>query len=265
MNESYRGSRMPALFIGHGSPMNIVQQNEFTKSLEEVKKKLPKPDCILVISAHWMTKGTYVTCSENLIQGFDFYGFPDELYRVQYNPKGSPDCARSVIQLSGPEGRIKCDYSRGLDHGSWAILKVLFPEADVPVIQMSIDQTKPPEYHYKLASKLSILRDRKILVIGSGNIVHNLRSIDFKDMDAEPFSWAVEFDMKVKGFLKDKMHSELLNYKQLGNVASMSVPTPEHYLPLLYVIGMQGESDELNFIYEGFQNKAVSMRSFIIG
>ncbi|MGE5683391.1 MAG: 4,5-DOPA dioxygenase extradiol [Bacillota bacterium] len=263
-NQPNENRKMPVLFIGHGSPMNIVLQNEFTRSLEKMKERMPKPKCIMVISAHWLTKGTYVTCSDKLIQGFDFYGFPDELYNVQYNPKGSPEYARAVIQLSGPENRIKCEYSRGLDHGSWAILKLLYPDADIPVLQLSIDQTKAPEYHYRLAQKLSVLRERGFLMIGSGNIVHNLRTIDFQNIDAEPFSWAIEFDNKVKELLKGRMHKELMNYKEYGNIATMSVPTPEHYLPLLYTIGMQSESDKLEFIYEGFQNKAISMRSFII-
>ncbi|MGE5496953.1 MAG: 4,5-DOPA dioxygenase extradiol [Syntrophothermus sp.] len=255
---------MPVLFVGHGSPMNIVQENAYTKSLMAIKSKLPAPRCILVISAHWLTKGTYVTCSENPVQGFDFYGFPKELYEVKYLPKGSPECAKAIINLSDIENRIKCEYSRGLDHGSWAVLKLLYPNADVPVVQMSIDSTKPVSYHYTLAKKLRALRENRVLILCSGNIVHNLRAIDFENVNAEPFSWAVEFDRVVGEMIAGKKHSELMDYKRLTETASMAVPTPEHYLPLIYTLGLQTDSDNIETIYEGFQNKAVSMRSFIL-
>lgn len=262
--------KMPVLFIGHGSPINIILKNNFTKSLEKLGKNLPRPEAIMVISAHWLTGGTYVTCMEKPRTIYDFYGFPHELYELKYPSPGSPDSARFLTE-SVRESRIKCSIEWGLDHASWAVLKHMYPEADVPVFEMSLDYSfnewhpKPIQYHYDLASELSELREKGVLIIGSGNIVHNLGLIDFSNIDAKPYSWAVEFDEKVKSNLINNNHRELINYQNLGRAAYLSVPTLDHYLPMIYAIALQEKDEPLTFTYEGFQYSSVSMRCFKIG
>ena len=261
---------MPVLFIGHGSPLNVVQANNFTKSLTELGRNLPKPKAIMVISAHWLTEGTHVTCMEKPRTIHDFYGFPEELYRINYPSPGAPSCAKSVID-SVKSVRIKGNIDWGLDHASWAILKHMYPEADIPTFEMSLDYSfnewnpKPLRYYYNLASQLYELRKRGILIIGSGNIVHNLRLIDFEQTDAQPFDWAVEFDEKVKENLIRMDHKDLLNCENMSRAASYAVPTLDHYLPMVSVIALQQKSDPLTFVHEGFQNASISMRSFRIG
>jgi 4,5-DOPA dioxygenase extradiol len=266
----YSGEKMPVLFIGHGSPMNVVLRNEFTKSLTELGRTLPRPRAIMVISAHWLTEGTYVTCMQQPRTIHDFYGFPDELYEMSYPSPGAPSHAKSVIE-SVKTAKVKCDTDWGLDHASWAILKHMYPKADIPVFEMSLDYSfnewhpKPLRYHYDLASQLAELRKRDVLIIGSGNIVHNLRLIDFRDIDARPFEWAVEFDEKVKSNLVDRNHEELINCEAMGRAASYAVPTLDHYLPMIYVIALQEKNERITFIYEGFHYASVSMRCFRIG
>jgi 4,5-DOPA dioxygenase extradiol len=263
--------KMPVLFIGHGSPMNIILENDFTRSLVELGKRLPKPRAILVISAHWLTDGTYVTCAENPRMIYDFYGFPDALYQVSYPSPGSPDDARFVAELE-KGSNVRCDYSWGLDHASWAILKHIYPSADIPVIEMSLDYSpyngwnrQSLQYFYDLGKQLMSLRDRDILIIGSGNIVHNLRVVDMDNMDAKPYGWAIEFDEKVKTDLLNGNHKDLLDCQNMSHALSLSVPTLDHYLPMIFAIAMQEKDDELSFTYEGFQNRSVSMRCFKIG
>jgi len=261
---------MPVLFIGHGSPMNIVQTNQFTKSLTELGRSLPKPRAILVISAHWMTEGTYVTCMEKPRTIHDFYGFPEELYETNYPSRGAPSYAKSITE-SVKTVKIKCDIDWGLDHASWAILKHMYPEADVPVFEMSLDYSfnewypKPLQYHYDLATQLVELRKRGVLIIGSGNIVHNLQMIDFSHIEAEPYAWAVEFDEKTKSNLIDRNHKNLMNYRSMGMAASYAVPTLDHYLPMICVIALQQKDERITFTYEGFQYGSISMRCFRIG
>jgi len=266
-----RPERMPVLFIGHGSPMNVVLKNSFTNRLAELGRQLPRPRTILVISAHWLTEGTCVTCMDKPKTVYDFYGFPDALYRIRYPSSGSPDDAR-LVKESVRSAHIECNYDWGLDHASWTILKHMYPSADIPVIEMSLDyspynewQPKLTKHYYDLAAELAPLRDRGILIIGSGNIVHNLRLIDFKDMDATPYDWALEFDEKVKRNLISRNHEELLNCRDMDKAASLSVPTLDHYLPMVCALGLQEEDEPLNFIYEGFQHGSVSMRAFQIG
>jgi len=269
MTERYSDQPMPVLFIGHGSPMNVIEKNEFTKSLRELGRSLPKPKAIMVISAHWLTGGTYVTCAATPKTIHDFYGFPEELYEIKYPAPGAPDYAKSVTE-SVKSVKVKCDGEWGLDHASWAILKHMYPGAEIPTFEMSLDYSfnewhpKPLLYHYKLASQLTELRKKGILIIGSGNIVHNLRLIDFEHTDAPPFEWAVEFDEKVKENLIRGNHKELLNCETIGKGASYAVPTLDHYLPLAYVIGMQQKGENVTFTHEGFQNSSISMRSFRI-
>jgi 4,5-DOPA dioxygenase extradiol len=259
---------MPVLFIGHGSPMNIVLDNNYTKSIVKLAKQFPKPRAILVISAHWLTNGTYVTCVNKPKTIYDFYGFPDELYRVSYPSPGSPENAELAIKTVKSTD-IKCgDW--GLDHAAWAVLKHMYPAADVPVFEMSLDYSpynnwnpKSIEFHYKLGSELAPLRERGVLIIGSGNIVHNLGLIDF-DIDAKPVEWAVKFDGEIKQALVSGTHERLIKYLGIGKEALYAVPTLDHYLPMIYAIGLQKKEDKLEFIYEGFQHGSISMRAFQI-
>jgi len=259
---------MPVLFIGHGSPINVIQENSFTKSLAQLGKSLPKPEAIMVISAHWLTDGTYVTCMAKPRTIHDFYGFPEELYRINYSSPGAPGHARAVTQLI--KG-VQCDTNWGLDHASWGILKHMYPKANIPVFEMSLDYSfndwdpKPLRHHYRLGSQLSELRSKGIMIIGSGNIVHNLRLINFERMDAKPFDWAVEFDQRVKQNLIERRHEELLNCESMGEAAPYAVPTLDHYLPMVYVISLQAKGEHITFTYEGFQNASISMRCFRIG
>jgi 4,5-DOPA dioxygenase extradiol len=263
--------KMPVLFIGHGSPMNIILKNDFTQRLLELGEELPKPETILVISAHWLTDGTFITGAEKPKTIYDFYRFPDELYQQNYPAPGSPNNAKMISELiNNPV--IKLDYSWGLDHASWAILKHIYPKADLPVIEMSLNYSpyngwKRPSLHYfyDLAKQLAPLREKDILIIGSGNLVHNLRVVDMKNMYAKPYEWAIEFDEKVKADLLDGNHKDLLDCQNMNLSTSLSIPTLDHYLPMIFAIGLQENNDPLEFIYEGFQNRSVSMRCFKIG
>jgi 4,5-DOPA dioxygenase extradiol len=258
-----RGSLMPVMFIGHGSPMNAIANNGFTKSLSGVMGLLnEKPDAIMIISAHWLTKGTLVTTTDKPSTIYDFGGFPEELYRIQYPAPGAPEIANETskaITLSV----VGKDPLRGLDHGAWTILRHIVPSADIPVFQLSIDFAKQPEYHYNLAKELYVLRKKGVLIIASGNIVHNLYQIDFDD-NAKPYDWALEFDAKIEKLLSERNDKALIDYMFLGNAARLSVPTNDHYLPMLYTLGSTKSNESLQNIYTGIQNASISMRSFII-
>ena len=269
LGSAAKSETMPALFIGHGSPMNAIANNDYTKSLTNLGRGLPKPNAILVVSAHWLTQGTYSTCMEKPRTIHDFYGFPDELYSIEYPSPGAPNYAKIATKLSN--GQIRCDNEWGLDHASWSVLRHMYPKADIPVFELSLDysfnewQSKPLRYHYRLASQLAELRTEGVLIIGSGNIVHNLRVIDFENVDAEPYDWAVEFDEKIKNDLIHENHGALLDCESKGISTSYAVPTLDHYLPMIYVVALQAKNEPLKFIYEGFQNRSISMRSFQIG
>lgn len=262
--------KMPVLFIGHGSPLNIILSNSYTESLVRLGKELPKPKAIMVISAHWLTNGTYVTCNENPRLIYDFYGFPSELYQVKYPSFGSPEVAEFTSEFVRSV-QVKCNNNWGLDHASWAVLKHMYPQADIPIFEMSLDYSfnewnpKTVKYHYDLASELGKLRRKGVLIIGSGNIVHNLGMIDFSNIDAKPFDWAVEFDEKVKSNLLSGNHKYLIDYRNMGRTAPFAVPTLDHYLPMIYAIALQQKDDALEFVHEGFQYGSISMRSFRIG
>jgi len=263
--------KMPVLFIGHGSPMNIIADNDFTRSLVKLGKDLPKPGAILVVSAHWLTEGTFVTCEEKPKTIHDFSGFPEELYRINYPSPGSPVDARLITETV-KKPAVKCSTEWGLDHASWMILKHIYPKADIPVIEMSLDyppyderDLKTLQYYYDLAKQLNFLRDRNILIIGSGNIVHNLNAADFEYTNAKPYDWAVEFDEQVKRNLLDRNHKALLDFQNLTPAKVLSVPTFDHYLPMVFAVALQGKDDALTFTHEGFQNASVSMRCFKIG
>jgi len=255
--------KMPAVFIGHGSPMNIIYNNQYTQSLVKLANDLPIPENILVISAHWLTRGTFIMKTAAPIQIYDFSGFPKELYAVKYPARGNAELAETIKK------ELKIDHVRtsgdwGIDHGAWSVLKHMFPEANIPVIQLSIDITKPAEYHYELGKMLGFLRDRNVLVIGSGNIVHNLRIVDFNHIDGPVVSWAERFDSKVKKALIAGDHQTLINYRDLPS-HELAIPTPDHYLPLIYIVGMQANGDAITFPYEGFQHASLSMRSVRVG
>jgi 4,5-DOPA dioxygenase extradiol len=262
-------SKMPVLFIGHGSPLNIILDNSFTRSLAHWGNSLPLPRAIMVVSAHWLTNGTFVTCVKRPGTIHDFYGFPTELYETDYPSPGASDEARAVTEMVR-KAPVTCDLEWGLDHASWAILKHMYPKADIPVFEMSLDyrygerDPKPLRYHYDLARELSPLRQQGVLIIGSGNIVHNLGVIDF-NTDAKPYDWALDFDGQVRDCLVNRRHSDLLEYQGMGKAALLSVPSLDHYLPMIYAIGLQAQEDELGFLHEGMQNASVSMRCFRIG
>ncbi len=263
-NELKTTEQWPVLFIGHGSPMNAIMDNAFTRGLTTLGKSFKeKPNAILVVSAHWLTRGTHVMVSEKPKTIYDFGGFPDELYQIKYPAPGSPGFAKETKQLIKSANTIE-DENWGLDHGAWTILLHLFPNADIPVFQLSIDYSKEPRFHYDLAAELKALRKKGVLIIGSGNIVHNLYQIDF-DTNAKPFGWAIEFDELVKDKLLKKKYSALIDYPSLGQASKLSVPTNDHYLPMLYALGLSERNEELKFVYEEIQNASISMRCFQIG
>ncbi|MEN6565853.1 MAG: 4,5-DOPA dioxygenase extradiol [Veillonellales bacterium] len=255
---------MPALFIGHGSPFNAITQNSFTESLKALTGKLPKPEAILVISAHWLTTGTHVGCNQHPKTLYDFFGYPRKLYQLTYSCPGSPKYAQLIKDIV-QSASVACDNNWGLDHAAWAVLLHIYPAADIPVLEMSLNCSKSPEYHYQLGAELLRLRQQGVLIIGSGNIVHNLRLANSADIDAKPFPWAKEFDSAVKNCLLNARHKALIEYKKLCDHADLAVPTNEHYLPLLYIIALQQPEDRISFIFEGIQNASVSMRSFMLG
>jgi 4,5-DOPA dioxygenase extradiol len=252
-------NKAPVMFIGHGSPMNIISNNDFTDALKTVGKKIQKPAAILVVSAHWLTKGTYVTVNQSPSQIYDFYGFPDELYNVIYTPKGSPEIAQQICDIS--KGVIKLSSDWGLDHASWAVLYYIYPEADIPVLELSLDIHLSVEEHALIGAMLSSMRDNNVLIIGSGNIVHNLYEIDPR-MDGEPYQWAVEFDKSIKEII-DKREFDKLSHYETIQYARKAAPTIDHYLPLVYFTSLVNENDEISYIFEGIQNGSVSMRSII--
>jgi 4,5-DOPA dioxygenase extradiol len=255
---------MPLVFIGHGSPMNAVQQNEFTGSLSALGKRLPRPRCILVVSAHWVTEGTFVTGASHPRQIYDFYGFPEELYEIAYSPQGSNETANRVKAL-GKSVPVAPNSQWGIDHGSWAVLKHIYPNPDIPVIQLSLDGSRDEREHFDLASFLLPLRSEGVLIVGSGNIVHNLRLMSWEQFGEEPFAWARKFDEQVKGALEQRDDELLVRYDSQDRDAGMrAVPTNEHYLPLLYVTALRRDGEKIEWIHEEFQHRSVSMRSFMV-
>lgn len=248
---------MPVLFLGHGSPMNAVADNGFTRSLSALGARLPRPSAVLCVSAHWQTDGTAVTAMENPRTIHDFGGFPQELYRIRYPAPGSPETAALVRAALGD---AVMDAEWGLDHGAWSVLRHVFPKADVPVVQLSLDRGASARRRFELGEKLRPLREKGMLIVGSGNVVHNLGRLSW-DENAAPEPWAVEFDGWVKARLKKRDHEPLLGDLSRAPSGRLSVPTPEHYDPLLYVLGASDENDELRFEYEGLQNGSISMLS----
>ncbi|MEI8049591.1 MAG: 4,5-DOPA dioxygenase extradiol [Bacteroidota bacterium] len=256
-------ANMPVLFVGHGSPMNAIEQNEFTKGWQSVTKSLPKPKAILCISAHWETRGTFVTAMAKPPTIHDFGGFPPELFAVQYPAPGDAELAKETKNLVGKTG-VGLDEKWGLDHGAWSVLKVMYPDADIPVIQLSLDYTQSPQYHYDLAKELASLRKKGILIIGSGNMVHNLRILDWNKTD-QGFDWAQEASAKFRKLIVENDHNQLINYRELGHAVELAVPSPEHYLPLLYALAVKEETEEISFFNDKTVMGSISMTSIRIG
>ncbi|GAA3561492.1 4,5-DOPA dioxygenase extradiol [Snuella lapsa] len=255
-------SKMPALFLGHGSPMNAIEENEFVEGFRNVSKSIPKPKAIVCISAHWETKGTHVTAMENPRTIHDFGGFPRALFEVQYPAPGSPELAKQTKQLI-KKTTVGLDTHWGLDHGAWSVIKHLYPEADVPVIQLSLDRTKPAQYHFELAKELSILRKKGLLIVGSGNTVHNLGLVAWHKLSGTPFAfdWAIEANEKMKDFILKEDFNSLIDYKAQGKAFELAIPTPEHYLPLLYTLALKENQDEITLFNDQPVGGSLSMTS----
>ncbi|HEX7523599.1 MAG TPA: 4,5-DOPA dioxygenase extradiol [Candidatus Deferrimicrobium sp.] len=252
---------MPVLFVGHGSPTNAIEENEFSRVWADAGKAMPRPGAVLCVSAHWETNGTQVTAAERPGTIHDFYGFPRPLYEVSYPAPGAPELARRVRDTVRG-ARVRLDPDRGLDHGAWSVLRRMFPEADIPVVQLSLDRAKGPAFHYELGKELAGLRREGVLIVGSGNIVHNLGVIVREDT---AYDWAVEFDETVKRLILSGDHDAIVHSPDLGRAARLSVPTNEHFLPLLYVLALQEKGEGIRFFADRVTLGSISMRSLWIG
>jgi len=258
-------TKMPALFLGHGSPMNTIEVNDFTQRLNKLGKEIsPRPRAILCISAHWLTKGTFVQAQAHPQMVYDMYGFPAELYKFRYPAPGSPETAKEVKELV-KKTEVQLDTEWGYDHGNYSVMTHLYPNADIPVFQLSIDYHKPMEYHYELAQELVALRKKGILIIGSGNITHNLRVNEFGNENAKPYDWAVEFDHTMKTYLDDNNYQGLIDYEKLGKIAKLAHPEPSHYIPLIYSAALREKGDTISYPYDKILYGTFSMRCVKIG
>jgi len=255
---------LPAYFIGHGNPMNALETNAYTDGWRKIGLETSRPRAILVVSAHWYVPGTGVTVSTSPRTIHDFGGFPRELYQVQYPAPGDPRLARRVQQLLEPLP-VALDDSWGLDHGTWAVLRHAYPQADVPVVQLSIDETRPPSFHFEIGKRLAPLRGEGVLIVGSGNLVHNLHTYAWGRHAPEPFDWAVRFEDEAKQMMQAGEYGPLLDYERLGRDAVLSVPTPDHYLPLLYVLGTRQGNETTAFPIEGVDGGSISMLAVRVG
>ncbi|OOG55103.1 4,5-DOPA dioxygenase extradiol [Rhodanobacter sp. B05] len=257
-------TRMPTVFFGHGNPMNALHDNDWTRGWAAIGASLPRPRAVLSISAHWYLPGTAVTATIAPRTIHDFGGFPRELFEVQYHAPGDLDLVRRVRELLNPL-EVRADLGWGLDHGTWSVLRHVFPAADVPVVQLSVDESQPAAFHYGLGKLLRPLRDEGILLIGSGDVVHNLHAYAWGRHPAEPFDWALRFEEQARALMLQGDHQSLVDYELLGEDAELSVPTPEHYLPLLYVLGASDEGDAVTFPVEGMDGGSISMLSVQFG
>lgn len=250
--------KAPVIFLGHGSPTNASADNAFTRKLKDLRALYPNPRAVLCVSAHWMTEGTWVTAMEQPQTIHDFYGFPDELFQIQYPAPGSPEVAELVARTA----KVNLDKEMwGLDHGTWAVLRHVFPEANIPVLQLSVYMSQPAEYHYELGKRLRPLREQGILIVGSGNIVHNLKQIKWEEK-APAYPWAKEFDLWVRDQIATREFDTLLKHATRDEAGKLSIPSPDHWYPLLYVLGASEDGDSLHVEYEEIQNASISMRSF---
>jgi 4,5-DOPA dioxygenase extradiol len=258
--------KMPVLFLGHGSPMNAIEENDFVRGFRKIATEIPKPNAILCISAHWETRGTFVTAMQNPPTIHDFGGFPKELFDVQYPAPGSPDLAKETKALV-KKTEIGLDDKWGLDHGAWSVIKHLYPNADIPVIQMSLDFYQTPQYHYELAAELKSLREKGVLIIGSGNMVHNLGLVAWNKLNADNygFEWAFDANDKMKAYILDGNHQPLVNFRSQGKSFDLAIPTPEHYLPLLYTLALQDKNEEAVLFNDKAVGGSLTMTSVKIG
>jgi 4,5-DOPA dioxygenase extradiol len=256
----------PVLFIGHGSPMNGIEDNEFSRTWAKMGQEIVRPKAVLVISAHWLTRGTHITAMEEPKTIHDFGGFPQALFDVQYPAKGSPALAEATSKLV-TSTNVGLDHDWGLDHGTWTVVRHMYPDADIPVLQLSIDYGRPPQYHYELAKEIASLRKKGVLIIGSGNMVHNLRMVDWQKLN-EPnygFDWAVEMNDVFKQKISDGNHKALIDYENLNKAAKLAIPTPDHYYPLLYNLGLQDNNDTISFFNDRLVGGSLNMTSVKIG
>jgi 4,5-DOPA dioxygenase extradiol len=258
--------KMPVLFLGHGSPMNAIEENEFVAGFRNIGKTIQKPNAILCVSAHWETKGTFVTAMEKPMTIHDFGGFPQALFDVQYPALGSPELARetkSLIKMT----EVGLDERWGLDHGAWSVIRHLYPNADIPVIQLSLDYNQTPQYHYELAKELKSLREKGVLIIGSGNMVHNLRMVAWDKLNADGFGfdWAIEANEKMKKYILNGDHAPLINFRSQGKSFDLAIPTPEHYLPLLYSLALKEENELVSLFNDKPVGGSLTMTSLKIG
>lgn len=253
--------KMPVLFLGHGSPMNAIEENEFVSGFRNVAKGISKPQAILCVSAHWETRGTYVTAMDKPITIHDFRGFPKELFDVQYPAPGSPELAKQTKTIV-KKTEVHLDDKWGLDHGAWSVIKHLYPNADVPVIQLSLDYYQTPQYHYELAKELASLREKGVLIIGSGNMVHNLGLVSWENLDkVYAYDWALEASDKMRNFILNDDHASLIKYNSHGKAYSLAIPSPEHYLPLLYTLALKDKNDNVSLFNDKPVAGALTMTS----
>jgi 4,5-DOPA dioxygenase extradiol len=255
---------LPAIFFGHGNPMNALMHNRYTEAWRSIGETTFRPKAILAISAHWFVPGTGVTVSTAPRTIHDFGGFPQELYQVRYPAPGDPDLARRVQQLLAPTP-VYLDNSWGFDHGTWSVLRHVYPDADVPIVQLSIDETKPASFHFDIGRKLAPLREEGVLIVGSGNLVHNLHAYAWGRHMPDPYDWAVRFEAEARGMMLAGEYKPLIEYERLGKEAALSIPTPDHYLPLLYVIAARQEGEPVTFPVEGVDGGSISMLSVHVG
>lgn len=256
--------RLPVIFFAHGNPMNALADNEYTRAWRAFGEELPRPRGMLCISAHWYAPGCAVTAMHSPRTIHDFGGFPRELFEVEYPAPGSPELANEVQALLQPTS-VALDHEWGLDHGAWSVLRHVYPDADVPVVQLSIDESLPASAHYEVGRRLAALRDRGVLVVGSGNLVHNLHAYAWGRKVIQPYDWAVRFETQARAWMQNNEHQPLIDYEHLGQDAMLSAPTPDHYLPLLYVLGAQRPGDSVAFPVEGVDGGSVSMLAVRIG
>ena len=259
-------SLMPVLFIGHGSPMNGIEDNQFSRRWKKMAEEIPTPSAVLVVSAHWLSRGTRITAMDFPKTIHDFGGFPQALFDVQYPAPGDRKVAEETASLIAST-EVELDHDRGLDHGAWTIVRHMYPEANIPVLQLSIDYSKDARYHFELAKELSALRKKGVLIMGSGNMVHNLRMVAWDKMN-EPeygYDWALELNEKFKNLITEENYDPLINYHSLGREASLAIPTPEHYMPLLYTLGLREAKDELSFFNDKAVAGSLTMTSVKIG
>ena len=257
---------MPVLFIGHGSPMNGIEDTAFSRRWSQMAKEIPTPKAVLVVSAHWFTKGTKITAMDFPKTIHDFGGFPQELFDVQYPAPGNPVLAKETAELLH-SAHVEFDHDWGLDHGAWTITRHMYPEANIPVLQLSIDYTKGPQYHYDLAKELNVLRKKGVLIIGSGNMVHNLRMVAWDRLNDPEYAydWTIQMNNKFKELIQAGDHKPLINYRSLGKEAMLAIPTPEHYLPLMYTLGLKSSKDDISFFNDKAVGGSLTMTSVKIG